>query len=135
MRTLYAGLMSASLALSSCGSGDDGRTKNLIPQDGKYFVQLRGKPVEYGVKYLGSRCWLRLSSGSVYDYDCNNTADSVLASISDYDTHDRNTLVNTGRAEYFDELLREAQKLAIPENKVPDKAQEDLDKILAPYRK
>jgi len=98
--------------------------------DGVYRGQLNGRPIEYMVK--SGFCSLRLMPGFVFDSGCNNTADSVATGHGE--DYSREDLERTGKTVYFDQLLTAAQKLALPENKVPDTAKEDLDRMLAPYK-
>ncbi len=147
MKTVYAGLLS--VFLNSCCSAATcpSQTKvpeveapeNVLPelQDGRYRGALRGREVEYEVLYGDCRLSLlplpseldKVLTVSVHDYDCDNTVDSI-----DGGRYWRGDLVRAGRAEHFDRLLEEAQKMAVPENKFSEHT-EELDKILAPFRK
>ncbi|MEK6939297.1 MAG: hypothetical protein AABX31_01070 [Nanoarchaeota archaeon] len=111
------------------------QVQTTTPSTGIYRGNLNGKAVEYEVKVLENsrlHCTLYLSPGLVFDYDCNNTVDSVATGVGP--SYERADLERTGKTVYFNQLLEAAQKLAVPENRIPDTTKEDLDRMLEPYK-
>ncbi len=140
---LYFGALVAALGVFGCR-----QDKPLqIPLEerkpleiGTYAGIVEGMPAEYHVRWNGKGydCLLILLDTNttkraknkntfVYDDSCNNLANRV-------NEYDRNELINAGREDLFDRLLREARELVKPENKFDSETAKNLDELLKPQK-
>lgn len=106
-------------------------------EEGKYWSLVKDKEAVYEVDEDALRCTLYLNDGhtSLQDNNyCDNTVDKVLSfRIPGNGWATRENLEKAGLVQKADEMLREGQKYACPENRVTPEKEIKLKEIFSRY--